>query len=291
MPTRQFSFSNTTYSNMAASNETQHITAQLEKLGISDVSSSVGDIQLFPHVNPVDIYRAQIIKKVSEITGADAQVVNNAVQWTQDLKHGDLVLPVAALRFKGKKPDELSAEIAEKFESPLIKKPTADKGFVRFFFEPTALAQLTGPIILKQKEQYGFNSSLGRTDPTDPNSPQKLVIVEYSSPNIAKEFHTGHLRSTIIGGFLVKMYERAGWKTLSMNYLGDWGKQYGVLSQGFEKSWTMMAEIPRMSAVASGSSICLYLSSFFFMTSCMKLCTSSRLSASEMTVPLRVLIV
>ena len=215
---------------MAAS----HITAQLEKLGVADVPA-LDSVQLFPHVNPVDIYRAQIIKQVSEITGADPQVVNNAVSWTQDLKHGDLVLPVAALRFKGKKPDELAAEIAEKFDSPLIQKPSADKGFVRFFFEPAALAQLTGPTILQQKEKYGFNSSLGHTDPSDPNSPQKLVIVEYSSPNIAKEFHTGHLRSTIIGGFLVKLYEAAGWKTISMNYLGDWGKQYGVLSQGFEK--------------------------------------------------------
>jgi len=223
---------------MAASNATadatQHITAQLQKLGVSDVPS-VGNVQLFPHVNPVDIYRAHIIRQVHEITGADHQVIDNALSWTQDLKHGDLVLPAAALRFKGKKPDELAAEIAEKFDSPLIQKPTGDKGFVRFFFEPTALAQLTGPAILKQNDQYGFNSSLGHTDPKDPNSPQKLVIVEYSSPNIAKEFHTGHLRSTIIGGFLVKLYERAGWKTLSMNYLGDWGKQYGVLSQGFEK--------------------------------------------------------
>lgn len=225
---------------MAATNtsadaaQMQHINAQLEKLGITDVPS-LENVQLFPTVNPIDVYRAQIIKKVQEITGAEPKVIDNAVQWTQDLKHGDLCLPVAALRFKGKKPDELAAEIAERFESPLVQKPTADKGFVRFFFEPTALAQLTGPTILKQKDQYGFNSSLGHTDPSDPNSPQKLVIVEYSSPNIAKEFHTGHLRSTIIGGFLVKLYERAGWKTLSMNYLGDWGKQYGVLSQGFDK--------------------------------------------------------
>lgn len=225
---------------MAASNvdanaaQTQNITAQLEKLGVSDVPS-LESVQLFPHVNPVDIYRAQIIKQVHEITGAETQVINNALSWTQDLKHGDLVLPTAALRFKGRKPDELAAEIAEKFDSPLVQKPSADKGFVRFFFEPTALAQLTGPAILTQKEKYGFNSNLGHTDPNDPNSPQKLVIVEYSSPNIAKEFHTGHLRSTIIGGFLVNLYERAGWKTISMNYLGDWGKQYGVLSQGFEK--------------------------------------------------------
>jgi arginyl-tRNA synthetase len=61
------------------------------------------------------------------------------------------------------------------------------------------------------------------------------MIVEFSSPNIAKPFHAGHLRSTIIGGFLANLYEGAGWDVLRMNYLGDWGKQYGVLALGFEK--------------------------------------------------------
>ena len=52
---------------------------------------------------------------------------------------------------------------------------------------------------------------------------------------MAKPFHAGHLRSTIIGGFLANLYERAGWEVIRMNYLGDWGKQYGVLALGFEK--------------------------------------------------------
>jgi arginyl-tRNA synthetase len=60
------------------------------------------------------------------------------------------------------------------------------------------------------------------------------MIVEFSSPNIAKPFHAGHLRSTIIGGFLANLYEGAGWDVIRMNYLGDWGKQYGVLAIGFD---------------------------------------------------------
>lgn len=69
-----------------------------------------------------------------------------------------------------------------------------------------------------EQGQYGcFNEGNGRT-----------VLVEYSSPNIAKPFHAGHLRSTIIGNFVANISEAAGFKTVRINYLGDWGKQYGV---------------------------------------------------------------
>lgn len=61
------------------------------------------------------------------------------------------------------------------------------------------------------------------------------MVVDISSPNIAKSFHAGHLRSTIIGGFLSNLYEGAGWDILRLNYLGDWEKQYGLLALGYER--------------------------------------------------------
>ncbi|KAI7363111.1 arginyl-tRNA synthetase [Hortaea werneckii] len=210
------------------------ITSQLSTLGLSSLPTFPG-VQLYPEYNPIDVHRSYIIEQIQKSTGVEPAIINQAVAWTQDLKHGDLVLPVPALRQKGTKPDELAQKIADEFECPLVKKPTADKTFVRFFFEPAPLATLTLKYILNQKDAYGFNPHLGREQPGDLQSKQKKLIVEYSSPNIAKEFHTGHLRSTIIGGFLVKLYTAAGWDAVSMNYLGDWGKQYGMLSQGFEK--------------------------------------------------------
>ena len=89
--------------------------------------------------------------------------------------------------------------------------------------------------ITKQGESYGFNTDLGLRDRSDPSAGQKTIVVEFSSPNIAKPFHAGHLRSTIIGGFLANLYERVGWRVVRINYLGDWGKQYGILAVGFEK--------------------------------------------------------
>jgi arginyl-tRNA synthetase len=64
----------------------------------------------YPDVNPVDIYRAHLTSILTEVTGVDAAIVYPALQWTQTLEKGDLVLPIPALRVKGKKPDELAAE-------------------------------------------------------------------------------------------------------------------------------------------------------------------------------------
>ncbi|KAJ6008206.1 Arginine--tRNA ligase cytoplasmic [Penicillium herquei] len=182
----------------------------------------------------MDIYREHIATELSKTTEIDSELIYSRLAWTNTLDKGDLSLPVAALRIK-KKPQELAEELASKFpESDLVHPPTALGPHVQFFCKPLPLAKTVLGRVLTEKAAYGTNGNLGLKDPKDPSKGQKKIIIEFSSPNIAKPFHAGHLRSTIIGGFLANLYTVLGWDVVKMNYLGDWGKQYGLLANGFK---------------------------------------------------------
>lgn len=205
----------------------------LKKVGLNEVPQQ---LNTYPSLNPFDIYRSHITELLAKQTGIDAKIIYPTLAWTAKPENGDLQLAVPALRQKGKDLKAFAEEIGKNFpESPLVQPPVINGTFVGFFFKPAALTSLVIPQILKNGLSYGFNKSLGLRDPSNPSAGAKKVIVEFSSPNIAKPFHAGHLRSTIIGGFLANLYEAAGWDVVRMNYLGDWGKQYGVLAVGYDK--------------------------------------------------------
>lgn len=97
------------------------------------------------------------------------------------------------------------------------------------------LPRILVPYIIDRKEKYGNDPALqSPTVPTSEGSCKK-VVVEFSSPNIGKDFQGKHLRSTIIGAFVSHTYENMGWEVQKVNYLGDWGKDIALLGVGWEK--------------------------------------------------------
>lgn len=136
-----------------------------------------------------------------------------------------------------------------------VESVTHDKAFLHFQLQtPTLIRQ-----VLTQVHELTHSTPSGLPEyGTNTSGKGKKVIIEYSAPNIAKSFHVGHLRSTIIGAFLANLYKACGWEVVSLNYLGDWGtqvrcndverprhisvniiilsfSQFGLIATGFEK--------------------------------------------------------
>ncbi|KAF3279362.1 hypothetical protein TWF132_000633 [Orbilia oligospora] len=217
------------YSTMAATvapsiGSIEDVQAMLNELGITDPLPTYEAASLT--TNPIDIFRSYIAEEMHKITGVSRDIVYPALEWTQQMEKGDLIMAVPRLRIKGD-PKALAADWVSKFpENQYILAPEADNQFIKFFFNPKTLARLTIPSILSKATRYGANHS----------GAGKKALIEFSSVNIAKPFHAGHLRSTIIGAFLSNLYEFCDWDVIKMNYLGDWGKQFGLLAVEFEES-------------------------------------------------------
>ncbi len=135
-----------------------------------------------------------------------------------NLALGDFALPTFKL---SKKPPELQKSL--KF--PKFIKKTEIKGpYLNFFIKKQVLVETTIKEVLKQKEKYGYNNK----------GKNKVITIDMSSPNIAKPFGIGHLRSTIIGNSIANISKKLGYKVIKINYLGDWGTQFGKLIAGYK---------------------------------------------------------
>ena len=157
--------------------------------------------------------------KQQEIIPADFEA-RIQVDRTKDKTHGDFATNLAMMLTKvaRKNPRELAQLIIDSLpqDSQVAKVEIAGPGFINFFIDDNALAnQLMAAL---------NDDHLGVVLPT----PQ-TVVVDYSSPNLAKEMHVGHLRSTIIGDSVVRALEFQGHKVIRQNHVGDWGTQFGML--------------------------------------------------------------
>jgi len=163
------------------------------------------------------------ILNVNELTEED---IVKMLEYPPDEKMGDLALPCFRLsKILRKSPVMIANELAEKFASEKINKVEAVNGYLNFYISDSYLANdLLNTILLKGAD-YGKNE-IGKG---------KTVVLDYSSPNICKPFHVGHLGTTIIGHSLRKIHEFCGYKCIGINHLGDWGTQFGKQIVAYKK--------------------------------------------------------
>ncbi len=148
------------------------------------------------------------------------------IEIPKETSHGDYAFPCFALAAQLKKnPAQVAHDLAPKLTSPEFEKVEARGPYINFFLNRVKKAQETLHAILSKKGKYG----------TSAEGKGKTLVVEFSSPNIAKPFGIGHLRSTIIGNSLAHIAEAQGYKVVTINYLGDWGTQFGKLMLAYAK--------------------------------------------------------
>lgn len=167
----------------------------------------------------------ELIKKhVEELS---LEEINNLIEVPPSYDMGDYAFPVFSLaKTYRKSPNIIAEELANKISSDENFEKIENKAaYLNFFIDKVKLAESVLEEIVHKGDTFG-SSDLGKG---------KTVIVEYSSPNIAKPFHIGHIRTTVIGNSLYKIYKFLGFNTISINHLGDYGTQFGMLISAYKK--------------------------------------------------------
>ncbi len=186
---------------------------------------SDGNVDGMPWLNPADAVSMELGDAFRETTGLDA--IDPAVATAHNPQFGDYQSNAAMALAKrtGQKPLDLAQRVvdiarrSESFSSLVEEISVAGPGFINIRLRAEALAGMLA-------RMHGRN--LGVV----PDSDQHSVVIDYSSPNVAKEMHVGHLRSTIIGDALARVMERLGRTVIRQNHLGDWGTQFGRVMLG-----------------------------------------------------------
>jgi arginyl-tRNA synthetase len=162
------------------------------------------------------MFEKEIIKALQKSVKGDI-----VLEAPPDPNLGDFAFPCFQLAKTLKKsPVEIAKDIAKSIPMPeIVSKITATGPYVNFFLDPTKVAKALLTEILDRKDEFG-SSDEGKG---------KIAAIEYSSPNIGKPMHFGHLRTTVIGESLSRMHQFNGYKVIRLNYLGDYGTQFGKL--------------------------------------------------------------
>ena len=167
-------------------------------------------------------YKSIIANKISELTELETEKVMSLIEIPPQKEMGDYAFPCFSLaKLLHKAPQMIASDLAtsENLKLDFLSEVKAQGPYLNFFIDRGTYAFDVVSEINKLSGDYG-NASIGDG---------KTVIVEYSSPNIAKPFHVGHAFTTIIGNSLAKIYTKLGYKVIRMNHLGDYGTQFGKL--------------------------------------------------------------
>lgn len=174
---------------------------------------------------------ASLIAKAADM---DINDIVNFMEIPAKPEMGDYAFPCFRLaKTMRKAPNMIAADICSKIEeNKIFSKIEPVAAYINFFTDKSVYAAEVMESIAKMGENYG----------TSEEGKGKTIVIDYSSPNIAKPFHVGHLRSTVIGSALYKIFEKMGYECVGVNHLGDWGTQFGKLIEAY-KLWGSKEEV------------------------------------------------
>lgn len=172
-------------------------------------------------------FKEEIVKILDEkIENLTKEEIRIAIEVPPNYDMGDYAFPVFSLaKVYRKNPAIIAKEMAESIESKYFEKVESKSAYINFFINKEALAETVIEEAKEKKDEFG-KVNVGKN---------QNVVVEYSSPNIAKPFHIGHIRTTIIGDSIKRIYKFLGYNVIAVNHLGDYGTQFGMLIEAIKK--------------------------------------------------------
>ena len=173
-------------------------------------------------------FKDLLAKEISKVSNIDEEKIKENLEVPKDSTNGDYAFPCFILAKELKKAPaliatELQSKIAQEINNEDIKEVTAVNGFLNFKINRQKMVEELAKEFDEKKENYGSGNQ------------NKNIVIDYSSPNIAKPFHVGHLRTTVIGGALYNIYKFLGNNVTGINHLGDYGTQFGKLIEGYKR--------------------------------------------------------
>ena len=173
-------------------------------------------------------FKTKIAEQIAKVTNISKEELETYIEIPKDTSNGDYAFPCFRLAKELKKaPPIIAQEIKEKIEvdENIVTKIEIAGGYLNFYINKELMTkEVLGE--MANGESYG-KSTIGKG---------RNIVIDYSAPNIAKPFHIGHLRSTVIGAALYKIYQYLGYNITGINHLGDYGTQFGKLIEGY-KLW------------------------------------------------------